>query len=137
MTYKKIKCPFCDAEITSGGAARTSHMRSHVRKGELTEEDTGSGLEWVTKKGERIVFDKPKKVYHRVGSATGLKSLDLPSRIQVEVIETKHGAYAFCPSCGKKTKLLECPADDRFRAARCGCGKTSLVSRRYISHDNS
>jgi len=37
MTYKTVLCQICKDEISSGGAAWTSHMRMHVRKKEAVE----------------------------------------------------------------------------------------------------
>ena len=51
MQYDKIKCPICDKEISSGGCPRTSHLRSHVRKGEARE---------VKIKG-KLVFESSKE----------------------------------------------------------------------------
>ena len=36
-TYCKTKCFFCRKVISSNGAARASHYRMHVRKGEAME----------------------------------------------------------------------------------------------------
>jgi hypothetical protein len=36
-TYSKTNCHFCKKLISNNGAARTSHFRAHVRKGEAFE----------------------------------------------------------------------------------------------------
>lgn len=49
MQYSTIKCHICGQEISSGGAARTAHMRKHVRLGEAVE----------VKKNGKLEFHKP------------------------------------------------------------------------------
>lgn len=46
MAFSKENCAICGREISTGGAAKTSHMRSHVRNGEATE----------SKHNDRLVF---------------------------------------------------------------------------------
>ena len=36
-TYCKVHCHFCGQCISSNGAAKASHFRTHVRKGEAME----------------------------------------------------------------------------------------------------
>ena len=47
MKYKEITCEVCGQSISSGGAARTAHMRKHVREGEMEEVKKGNKLEFV------------------------------------------------------------------------------------------
>jgi hypothetical protein len=53
MNFKKQKCQFCHSEISTGGAASTSHMRSHVRKKEAEEHKIDGKLLFV-KPGTKI-----------------------------------------------------------------------------------
>jgi hypothetical protein len=49
-TFKKKPCDICSQEISVGGAAYTSHMRAHVRKGEAEEFQQGQHLKFIPKK---------------------------------------------------------------------------------------
>ena len=44
MQFKKVECAICHQQISSGGAAHTSHMRCHVRKNEAVEYQQGKKL---------------------------------------------------------------------------------------------
>ncbi len=47
MNFKKQECQFCKSMISTGGAAFTSHMRSHVRKKEAEEHKIDGKLVFV------------------------------------------------------------------------------------------
>jgi hypothetical protein len=47
------KCEFCNQTISKFGAARTSHLRKHVREGILEEKRTENGLQFVKSTGPR------------------------------------------------------------------------------------
>jgi len=58
-TFQKQKCHICHKDVSSGGAALTSHMRAHVRKGEAQETKGKTGLIF-TKPGQKIEEQKDK-----------------------------------------------------------------------------
>ena len=57
MAYEEGPCPICSKKISMGGAARTSHLRAHVRRGEAKEERSEGKLIFTS------LIDKPKKSY--------------------------------------------------------------------------
>lgn len=58
MHYNKTKCSICNEEISAGGAAFTSHMRAHVRRGEAKELKRKNGLTFM-RPGEDITTKEP------------------------------------------------------------------------------
>jgi len=52
-TISNTKCKFCDQPISKFGAARTSHLRKHVREGIIEEKRTENGLQFVKSTGPR------------------------------------------------------------------------------------
>lgn len=62
--FKKTKCQFCDKEVSSGGAAFTSHMRMHVRKKEAVEYKRDGKLSFF-KFGVDFVKEEP---YAKLGN---------------------------------------------------------------------
>ncbi len=50
---KSTRCEFCDQPISKFGAARTSHLRKHVREGIIEEKRTENGLQFVKSTGPR------------------------------------------------------------------------------------
>lgn len=48
FTFDKIPCSICNEAISKGGAAYSSHMRAHVRKGEAQEFKRNGKLVFVT-----------------------------------------------------------------------------------------
>jgi len=49
MQFPMIVCKVCNREISTGGAAYSSHMRMHVRNGKLVELKRGNKLLFMTK----------------------------------------------------------------------------------------
>ena len=64
MVHKKSNCPICNCLVSEGGAARTSHMRMHVRKGEAIEHKRKSALVFL-KAGINITDIEP---YAKLGN---------------------------------------------------------------------
>ena len=57
-TFKKIQCTVCGHEISTGGAAYTSHMRKHVKNKEVTEFKQGKKLIFMTEAECRNYIDQ-------------------------------------------------------------------------------
>lgn len=58
--FNKIKCPICEQDISVGGAAYTSHLRSHVRKGEAMEYKSGDHLTFIpAKEHSKFIEEHP------------------------------------------------------------------------------
>ena len=55
---KSTRCEICDKPISKFGAARTSHLRKHVREGVLEEKRTENGLQFVKNTGPKKIVDK-------------------------------------------------------------------------------
>jgi hypothetical protein len=134
MSYKKIKCPFCRAEITNGGAARTSHMRKHVRAGDLDEDYKDGGLQW-SKNGKVYAFPKVvKREPEPLGRILSEQTNSNWKYCTTDATCMRIGGkvYAFCTKCGEKVKGAESNADDRFYSFHCTCSKTILIAKRSI-----
>lgn len=50
FTFQQVECAICHQQISKGGAAYTSHMRAHVRKGEALEFKQGKHLRFMPAK---------------------------------------------------------------------------------------
>lgn len=50
FTFKQTNCVVCQQPVSMGGAAFTSHMRAHVRKGEAMEFKNGNHLTFLSSK---------------------------------------------------------------------------------------
>lgn len=57
FTFKQTECVICHQQISMGGAAYTSHMRAHVRKGEATEYKQGSHLKFLVAGGQETFIE--------------------------------------------------------------------------------
>jgi hypothetical protein len=57
-TFKKIQCTVCRHEISTGGAAYTSHMRKHVKNKEVMEFKQGNKLIFMTEIECRTYMDQ-------------------------------------------------------------------------------
>lgn len=57
FTFKQIECEICKQLISVGGAAYTSHMRSHVRKGEAQEYKQGTHLKFIPNNGQETFIE--------------------------------------------------------------------------------
>jgi hypothetical protein len=60
MQYEREPCPICGNSMSKGGAARTSHMRAHVRKGEAKEEKVDGKLTFLPAEGIPGVYVEPE-----------------------------------------------------------------------------
>lgn len=56
--FKKTECTICKQQISLGGAAFTSHMRAHVRKGEATEYKRGKHLLFIPSKDQGAFIEQ-------------------------------------------------------------------------------
>lgn len=58
FTFDKIICCICKTPISKGGAAYTSHMRAHVRRGEAIEHKSSNKLVFIPSDGS-AAFEQP------------------------------------------------------------------------------
>lgn len=59
MPYETGPCSICGQIISLGGAAKTSHFRSHVRKGEAKEEKVDGKLQFSRITNEPGIYIEP------------------------------------------------------------------------------
>ena len=57
MTFKKKLCKICEQQISTGGAAYTSHMRMHVKKKEAIEFKRDNGLLFMPESEHQSYID--------------------------------------------------------------------------------
>ena len=112
FTFKQITCTVCNQQISMGGAAYTSHMRAHTRKGDAMEYKRGNHLVFIASKDHsQFLEDNP---YAKLGEdpLPGQPKLvwEIPN-LSVELPKVDPAAYFITSGeAVKKAERLVCDA---------------------------
>jgi|APFre7841882654_1041346.scaffolds.fasta_scaffold157201_2 hypothetical protein len=141
-TFKQINCVVCNQIISTGGAAFTSHLRAHVRKGEAMEFKNGNHLTFLSSK------DHPKFIEEHPFAFLGKDPLPgQPKGIwEIHHLATELSAVnpaAYFITSGEATKKAERLVKDAYSLAvkaRAFLGKLKKArgQREYleVTHEN-
>jgi len=121
-------CIVCGAEISEIAAARTSHLRKHVRDGSLSETQDKKG-KLVFKATGKDPKEKEENVH--IWGGFHRKTQTFESRPPVTAKNKKDKIYIKCKECGKLSKSRRFVADQRFISIIC-CDKTTVFPQRCL-----
>lgn len=126
--FGTMKCHICGKEISAGGAAKTSHFRSHVRKGEAKEKKGDNGrLEFIP------TGKKKEKVEKVVGwwAAYNQPKRNVPPHKKVTAHFKEEVGKIECRNCQRASLSKVSNVDPRFLYINCNCGSTTFFPVRF------
>ncbi|MBD3404690.1 MAG: hypothetical protein GF411_00985 [Candidatus Lokiarchaeota archaeon] len=136
--YDKFTCPICGDKVSNAGAARTSHLRKHVREGKVKEFSDDGHLYFVSVKDNEIIrVGEPTKSSspHQWMSFHTTMKCDPRKRITAKFCD--ENVFIECRNCGKSHKAIPATFEERdkhrFYKINCpDCDSLTLFPTRFV-----